>query len=518
MAEEILTEVSGTEADLLYKLDGVNFLDFGVYVSESNGIIDGLAIKEPQITDWFGQHGQVVDLEAPRYQAREIELECFVYGSNKLEFYEKVRAFIQAFQKIGLRTLDLIIANKPLRFMVFVSDSMPFSKKWNAGGMVGTFSLKLKEPSPIKRLLKYNFTSDPLDNTDIESTWNSVCYGGGKFIAVANDSTYRVMTSSNAVIWTARSSVTNSWYGVCFGNGLFVAVENSGSGSQVMTSTDGIIWTSRTAASANPWYSVCYGNGLFVAVATSGTNQVMTSTDGITWTSRTASAVKQWKSICYGGGKFVAVADDNGVMTSVDGITWTNRTSAASNSWYGVTYSNSLFVAVSYDGSNRVMTSPDGITWTARSCPSQSWSSVTYGKGIFVAVAFSGTGNRVMTSPDGVIWTSRTSAADNNWRSITFGGGLFVAVSRDGTNRVMSSSDGINWIDNSTPLFELNFTSPNALDIYWGDETVDNDVFGEDLRLTHEYTVEGEYLITIAGAIEEITNFETTAEVLWNKY
>jgi len=518
MAEEILTEVSGTEADLQYKLDGVNFLDFGVYVSESNGIIDGLAIKEPQITDWFGQHGQVVDLDSPRYQAREIELECFVYGSNKLDFFQKVRAFTQAFQKSGLRTLDLTIANKPLRYMVYMSDAMSFSKKWNAGGMVGTFSLKLKEPSPIKRLLRYNFTNTPLDNTDLESTWNSVCYGAGKFVAVANSSTYEVMTSSNAVIWTARNSVSNSWYGVCFGNGLFVAVENSGSGSQVMTSADGITWTGSTAAEANPWYSVTFGNGLFVAVATSGTNRVMTSPDGTTWTARAASSTKQWKSICYGNGVFVAVADDNGVMTSSDGVTWTSRTSAEANSWLSVIYGGSLFVAVSYDGTNRVMTSPDGVTWTSRSCPSESWSSVTYGKGIFVAVGFSGTGSRVMTSSDGVTWTSRTSAADNNWRSVTFGGGLFVAVSRNGVNRVMSSSDGINWIDNSTPLFELNFTSPNALDVYWGDGTVDNDVFGEDLRLTHEYADEGEYLVTIAGAIEEITNFETTAEVLWNKY
>ena len=66
------------------------------------------------------------------------------------------------------------------------------------------------------------------------------------------------------------------------------------------------------------------------------------------------------------------------------------------------------------------------------------WSSVTYGNGLFVAVAFSGSGtNRVMTSPDGVTWTARAAAEANYWFSVTYGNGLFVAVAEDGTNQVM---------------------------------------------------------------------------------
>ena len=75
--------------------------------------------------------------------------------------------------------------------------------------------------------------------------------------------------------------------------------------------------------------------------------------------------------------------------------------------------------------------------------------------GLFVAVAESGTGNRVMTSTDGINWTTRNSAADNFWRGITWAPelGLFVAIARTGTgNRVMTSPDGINWTTLSTPV------------------------------------------------------------------
>ena len=253
------------------------------------------------------------------------------------------------------------------------------------------------------------------------------------------------------VDWTIRTSAANNfWNSVTYGNGLFVAVANDGSPNGVMTSPDGITWTSQTSAAYNAWFSVTYGNGLFVAVSYSGSgNRVMTSPDGITWTSQTSAADNNWYSVTYGNGLFVAVASSgtgNRVMTSPDGITWTSRASAADNDWYSVTYGGGLFVAVSNDFfggvGNRVMTSPDGITWTSRtSAADNGWRSVAYGGGLFVAVASSGTGNRVMTSPDGITWTSQTSAADNIWTSVTYGDDTFVAVSSIGTglSQVMTS-------------------------------------------------------------------------------
>ncbi|MDZ7744325.1 MAG: hypothetical protein U5K77_00985 [Candidatus Saccharibacteria bacterium] len=72
------------------------------------------------------------------------------------------------------------------------------------------------------------------------------------------------------------------------------------------------------------------------------------------------------------------------------------------------------------------------------------WSDVAYGNSTFVAVAHDGT-NRVMTSSDGETWTAHAAAEANSWRSVTYGNGTFVAVADDGTNRVMTSSDGETW-------------------------------------------------------------------------
>ena len=92
-------------------------------------------------------------------------------------------------------------------------------------------------------------------------------------------------------------------------------------------------------------------------------------------------------------------------------------------------------------------------TWTIRTPASDTnWSSICWSPdlALFVAVATSsGTGNRVMTSPDGVRWVDApTSVINNEWRSVCWSPelSLFVAVASTGTgNRVMTSPDGIGW-------------------------------------------------------------------------
>jgi predicted RecA/RadA family phage recombinase len=258
--------------------------------------------------------------------------------------------------------------------------------------------------------------------------------------------------------WVLRNQSENSgWQSVCYGNGLFVAVANTGAGNRVMTSPDGINWTSRIAASSNQWQSVCYGNGLFVAVANSGTNRVMTSPDGITWTSRTESVSNDWKSVCYGNGLFVAVSPDgtgDNVMTSSDGINWTTRSSASDNDWQSVCYGNGLFVAVANSGTgDRVMSSPDGINWTSRtSANDYGWNAVCYGNGLFVAVGSGGSTDNIMTSPDGINWTTRTHSTSITFYGIGYGKGTFVSASYyGGSNGIITSTDGITWTNVAAP-------------------------------------------------------------------
>lgn len=174
MAEQILSEIAGTEAALSYKLDGVDFLSFNVWVSKSNGLVDALKMKEPQGRSWDGDHGSFVDLYSPRYESREIELECFIKASNKIDFYNKVTAFIKALQKPQLRRLDVIISNKPLIYMVYLAESVSIRKEWRSSDMIGTFSIKLIEPQPVKRLLKFTAVTGAMTVSMTLTTQNPV--------------------------------------------------------------------------------------------------------------------------------------------------------------------------------------------------------------------------------------------------------------------------------------------------------------------------------------------------------
>ena len=180
MAEQILTEISGTETALSWKLDDVDFKSYNVFVSASTGIVDGLKMKEPQIKDWQGDHGVFVDLVSPRYEQREIQLECFIRATGKLDFLTKTMAFEKAIQKPNLRKLTLTISNKPLIYMVYKADNLEVKKKWSELDMFGTFSLKLIEPQPIKRLLV--FTANVNDIVSITMTTSnpiSIYWGDG---------------------------------------------------------------------------------------------------------------------------------------------------------------------------------------------------------------------------------------------------------------------------------------------------------------------------------------------------
>ncbi len=284
------------------------------------------------------------------------------------------------------------------------------------------------------------------------NSWSSVAYESELLVAVAENGTNRVMTSSDGSNWTARSAAgdNDSWSSITYGEGIFVAVSTGGSDDPIMTSPDGITWTARSVATDQIWSEVTYGSGKFVAVGCGGydngcgTNaSVMSSDDGITWSAQAVSG--NWQSVTYGNGLFVAVGSGNTrVITSPDGTTWTPRSAAGDNDWWtSVTYGNGLFVAVG-SGSDRVMTSPDGINWTARSAAgdNDSWASVVYASDLFVAV---GSGSDyVMTSPDGNNWTVRTAAEANQWSSITYASDLYetgtlVAVANSGTNRVMTA-------------------------------------------------------------------------------
>jgi hypothetical protein len=139
-----------------YLLDGVDFKEYGVYVSESEGVVNRPKLKSMASLSWDNYHGESVDLMHKFYEPREIALTCFIKANSKNEFTMRVSAFEQLFDRQGTHRLVIDVhPTKPLIYEVYCQDEIAVFKKWNDDLMVGTFKLKLIEPEPVKRILKH---------------------------------------------------------------------------------------------------------------------------------------------------------------------------------------------------------------------------------------------------------------------------------------------------------------------------------------------------------------------------
>lgn len=284
------------------------------------------------------------------------------------------------------------------------------------------------------------------NSTAATNGFYSVCYGGGKFVAVpltGNIAAYSI----DGLTWNYTTMPETNGYGsVCYGNGKFVAIGyyNSSSGKRLAYSDDGVIWTKGTITSAQ-FRSVCYGNGLFVAVNNS-LNNIYYSSDGTKWTTVSLENSRYLNSVCYGNGKFVAVSSSNQVaFYSDNGMSWTQVLLPASGAYSSVCYGNGLFVATRYGISTSEPLSPiyssNGISWYYGVLDSivNGQISITYGNGKFVVVTYGS--DQVLYSLNGIDWeiSTRSLPFISNWHSICYGDGKFVAVA-DGGKYIASSS------------------------------------------------------------------------------
>lgn len=164
-----------------------------------------------------------------------------------------------------------------------------------------------------------------------------------------------------------------------------------------------------------------------------------------------------WLAIVWAKELGLLVAtSDRGVMTSPDGINWTaHPTPGKSEFWRGLAWSPKLrlLVALSDRGDFGMMTSHDAVNWIPVSVPSSGWVGITWSEdlGIFVAVSYLAGINLVMTSSDGINWVQRITPPMSGAFGVCWSKelGLFVIVS-DGDvsftpNRIFTSRDGVNW-------------------------------------------------------------------------
>lgn len=142
------------------------------------------------------------------------------------------------------------------------------------------------------------------------------------------------------------------------------------------------------------------------------------------------------------------------VQTSPDRTTWTMHNMPSASTWRAIAYAptlqtNGRLVAV---GNGVAAKSDDGgATWSAAGTlpEANNWADVTWwtAQGMFVAVSTNGT-NRVMTSTDGDTWVAQAAAAAKGWSGVICSDTVAVAVTRNtstSTQQVMTSADGAAW-------------------------------------------------------------------------
>jgi hypothetical protein len=225
---------------------------------------------------------------------------------------------------------------------------------------------------------------------------------------------------------------------------------------------------------------------------------VSTSTDGISFTAHTQPY--RFTGIFWDGTKFIApVAGDNpsdaNLASSTDGVTWTLLTGTNVASAYrfsGVVGGSALRVACprfSADESSTdstALTSTDGTTWGIHSLPDGgSW---TYGAyragavcllGAYMSPDYYVRDVKTTHSTDGVSWTVGAPPMSG---SAGWGLGICATpsgflIADSGSNRIATSSDGINWTSQTSPSYSINgLFSANELFFLIGNDIDGNTV------------------------------------------
>ncbi|MFK5880013.1 MAG: hypothetical protein QM478_11045 [Flavobacteriaceae bacterium] len=166
-------------------------------------------------------------------------------------------------------------------------------------------------------------------------------------------------------------------------------------------------------------------------------------------------------------------SNKNDVWSSSDGISWTEETAnaefSARNLHQSVSFNNKLWVIGGNDDDDRkndVWSSSDGISWTEQTANAgfsarAAHQVVSFNNKLWVIGGkVNGVSNNfqkdVWSSSDGINWTQETANASFSARyshqAVSFNNKLWVIGGYDGSNKndVWSSVDGINWTQETT--------------------------------------------------------------------
>jgi hypothetical protein len=282
------------------------------------------------------------------------------------------------------------------------------------------------------------------------SSFQPSVIGHGNGIYVIGGTNNNLLTSTDTITWTSRTSGFSSNFSItsyAYGNNTHVI----GAESVVATSTNAVTWTSRATQFGTPTIArILYANSLFLASGTSGSCN--TSTDGITWVSRTTGLITSLTNSEYGNGLYLLGGLSSELATSTDTITWTTRTHNLFHNaiMRSITYLPSLSKYVIMNMYLESSSSTDGATWVGNTLGTFSTYTtgvpqIIYGNGKYVT--HDGTGV-IKYSNDGNIWFN-TGLLGNAVYSGAFGNNTYVLAGFGGA--IKTSTDAITWTTRTSP-------------------------------------------------------------------
>lgn len=137
-------------ADVTYSINGKDFATFGVYVSNSSGVVCKPAVKDLLSDNWNFAHGTVYDLSSVCYKEAEIQLKCFIEAKGYDQYITRALGFLSEFSDAEEHPLVVTTGTVSKTFNVLSKDLIDITKSWNPSKFVGTFTIKLTVPHPSR--------------------------------------------------------------------------------------------------------------------------------------------------------------------------------------------------------------------------------------------------------------------------------------------------------------------------------------------------------------------------------
>jgi photosystem II stability/assembly factor-like uncharacterized protein len=262
----------------------------------------------------------------------------------------------------GALYYGIVDSSNNLNWTPITNSPLP-STTLNALSNSGATFLAVGDTGTIMYSTNYTETWTTFTGTTTPYNLYAISAYNGFFAATGQHGTILTSDSSGTTTWTAQTSgTTNDLNGIAFGN-QYVVVGNSGT---LLTSSNAVNWTANSSIASTfpainlksvtycgvtPPTGVSAGTTIYPYVAVGSSGTVLTSIDGgTTWTSQVLPNANATITGVTCGHQFVAVDTSGNIFTSFDGLSWTGPVQTASGSLNAIAHGAYDYTAVGASG------------------------------------------------------------------------------------------------------------------------------------------------------------------------